>query len=83
MHSCDNLDKVFICGCVISPAVTEAREDQKVLQYIDSCIKKANEASVSRATKIQVHVHVYTTARQEALGVCGQFLIDTVCSTSV
>ena len=33
----------------------EAREDQKVIQYIDSCIKKANEASVSKAAKIQVH----------------------------
>lgn len=36
------------------PAVKEAREDQKVIQYIDSCIKKANESSVSRAAKIQV-----------------------------
>ena len=35
--------------------VKEAREDQKVIQYIDSCIKKANEASVSKAAKIQVH----------------------------
>lgn len=37
-----------------SPTVKEAREDQKVIQYIDSCIKKANESSVSRAAKIQV-----------------------------
>lgn len=37
-----------------SVAVTEAREDQKVLQYIDNCIKKANESSVSKAAKIQV-----------------------------
>ena len=32
----------------------EAREDEKVIQYIDSCIKRANESSVSRAAKIQV-----------------------------
>lgn len=33
--------------------VTEAREDQKVNSYIDRCIKKANESSVSKAAKIQ------------------------------
>ena len=40
------------------PTVKEAREDQKVIQYIDSCIKKANEASVSKAAKIQVDMTV-------------------------
>lgn len=37
--------------------VAEAREDQKVLQYIQAGMAKANEASISRAAKIQVNIY--------------------------
>ena len=48
----------FVLTHLSSVTVTEAREDKNVLEYIDSCIKKANESSVSKAAKIQV-LHFY------------------------
>ena len=35
-------------------AVVEAREDPKVLAYIEDSIKKTNEHAISRATTVQV-----------------------------
>ena len=38
----------------ITSPVSEAREDPKVIDYIQAGLDKANEASISRAAKIQV-----------------------------
>lgn len=42
--------------CTITSPVSEAREDPKVVNYIQAGLDRANEASISRAAKIQVQL---------------------------
>ena len=47
-------DRVIYHLVQITSPVSEAREDPKVINYIQTGLDKANEASISRAAKIQV-----------------------------
>ena len=62
---------VYNSLCVCIATVSEAREDPKVLQYIQAGMARANEASISRAAKMQVSNHCQPTLYSHFLSFLG------------